>query len=85
MGAINKLIQDKEKYLRSFEKTTQLIETKLTPFYESDVLTIKDVMLASHLWGMYIFPEYQFSQKLHSYLQVIKEKAKFEYHQDFWT
>lgn len=84
-GPFGKLAQDKEKYLSSFAETTKFIESKLSPFYESDVLTIKDIMLASHLWGMYIFPEFQFTQKLHDYLQDIKAKAKFEYHKDFWV
>ncbi|MBK26739.1 MAG: hypothetical protein CME70_22250 [Halobacteriovorax sp.] len=84
-GPFNKLIQDKEKYLSSFNETTKIIETKLTPYYQSESFTIKDIMLASHLWGMYIFPEFQFSKKIHSYLQEIKKITNFEYHEDFWN
>lgn len=84
-GPFNKLIQNKNSYLESFSITLCSFEDKLTPFYNSDVVTIKDVMLASHLWGMYIFPEFQFPEKIHQYLQEIKKNSRFEYHQDFWN
>lgn len=84
-GPFNKLIQNKEIFLSSLSETLKHIETKLTPFYEGSEITIKDIMLASHLWGMYVFPEFQFPEKIHNYLQEIEAKAKFEYHQDFWS
>ncbi len=84
-GPFKKLIQDKEIYLLGLEKTLLEVETKLTPFYKGDKLTITDIMLASHLWGMYIFPEFQFSTKMHSYLQEVKKQTSFEYHEDFWN
>lgn len=84
-GAFYKLIQDKQAYLNGLNITLKSLEPKLSSFYLSDELTIKDLMLASHLWGMYIFPEFQFSEVIHSYLQRVKDKTKFEYHEDFWT
>ena len=47
-------------------------------------LTLNDILIGSHLWGMYIFPEFQFSPKIHNYLQSIKLKCHFEYHSDYW-
>jgi glutaredoxin 2 len=83
-GPFKKLIQDKEVYLKGLEKTLREVESKLTPFYKGNSLSIHDIMLASHLWCMYIFPEFQFSKKMHSYLQEVKAQTKFEYHEDFW-
>lgn len=84
-GPFHLLIQNKETYLSSLEKTLVQLEQNLIPFYKSNQMTIVDIMLASHLWGMYIFPEFQFSEKIHQYLQKIKEQCHFEYHKDFWN
>ena len=84
-GPFNKLIQDKKLYLNQLQLILdQQIESNLTPFYKSSTFTIVDIMIASHLWGMYIFPEFQFSEKMHRYLQTIKDLSNFDYHQDFW-
>ena len=47
-------------------------------------LTVKEIMLAAHLWGCYIVPEFQFPAEWHRYLQAIKQETKFNYHEDFW-
>lgn len=60
------------------------LETNFTPYYKSKGLTVVDIMLASHLWGLYILPEFRFTQKLHEYLQTIKDKCDFNYHKDFF-
>lgn len=57
---------------------------ELKPFYKSNRLTIMDVMIASHLWGMYVVPEYQFDSRIHEYLMHVKEVTHFDYHEDYW-
>lgn len=84
-GPFKDLVKKREEFLNQLEVTLQKIEGELTPYYRSEELSILDLMLASHLWGMYIYPEFQFSPKLHHYLQDIKKKTSFDYHQDFWT
>ncbi len=83
-GPFKELIQNKEKYLAPLIHDLQRIEKDLAPFYKSESLTIYDICLASHLWGMYIFPEFQFTQKMHDYLQRVAYQCKFNYHKDFW-
>lgn len=83
-GPFNKLIQNKEKYLTELAPLLNELEHKLNPFYESHQLGLADICIASHLWGLYIFPEFQFSSKIHQYLQTIKSKCNFEYHLDLW-
>jgi glutaredoxin 2 len=83
-GPFRDLVKNKDSYLTNLESTLSKIEKMLTPFYKSDSLTILDLMLASHLWGMYIYPEFQFNEKIHSYLQEIKKQTRFDYHQDLW-
>ena len=84
-GPFKNLIQNKEIYIKSLnEILSNELEGNLTPFYKSSTLTIVDIMIAAHLWGMYIFPEFQFTPKMHRYLQSVKIQTHFDYHQDFW-
>ena len=83
-GPFYKLAQNKKAFIEKLQEELKEVEQKLTPYYESEKFTIKDIMLASHLWGMYIFPEFQFSEKIHQYLQDIKKMCNFDYHEDFW-
>jgi glutaredoxin 2 len=83
-GPFNKLIQNKDEFLTKLETILEELEGNLQPFYKSDKMSIVDIAIASHLWGMYIFPEFQFSTKVHSYLQEIRKQCHFDYHVDFW-
>lgn len=84
-GPFKKLIHDKEIYINALNIIlSDELEKNLNPFYKSSTLTIVDIMIAAHLWGMYIFPEFQFSPTMHNYLQTVKSKTHFDYHQDFW-
>ncbi len=83
-GPFSKLIQNKSEYLGKLDPVLNDLEKNLSPFYQSDEMTIVDIAIASHLWGMYIFPEFQFSEKVNTYLQTIGDNCKFDYHKDFW-
>lgn len=84
-GPFNELAKKALQYLEELATVIAPLETKLRPFYNSDTITILDIMLASHLWGMYVYPEYQFPAFLHEYLQKIKKECGFNYHEDFWS
>lgn len=83
-GPFEDLMKEAEVYKKRLEKTLVDLEKKLKPFYTGDQFNISDIMIASHLWGLYVVPEFQFSSKLHSYLQEIKKITNFNYHEDFW-
>lgn len=83
-GPFKNLIHNKDEFINSLNKNLDDLEKDLDHFYKSEKLTILDIMLASHLWGMYIFPEFQFSPKVHDYLQRVRATCHFDYHQDFW-
>ena len=40
------------------------VEILLSPFFGSDTFSIYDILLASHLWGVYVVPEFQFSETI---------------------
>lgn len=84
-GPFKQLVANRQQYITALEIILEKeVESQLTPFYKSSSLSIMDIMLAAHLWGMYIVPEFQFGPKMHAYLQSVKALTHFDYHQDFW-
>lgn len=84
-GPFKDLIKNKKTFITALETILEeKVEPNLEPYFKHEELTIMDIMLASHLWGMYIFPEFQFSPTIHHYLQQVKSDCRFDYHKDFW-
>ncbi len=84
-GPFKDLITKKQQFVDNLLRDIdELLNDKLTPFYSSSQLTIYDIALASHLWGMYIVPEFQFPEPIHLYLQRVGKLCNFNYHEDFW-
>lgn len=83
-GPFKNLIHQKEEFIAELDLILAGLENDLRPFYKNNEMTILDIALAAHLWGMYIFPEFQFSPKIHQYLQKVKRQCAFDYHSDFW-
>ena len=81
-GPFKLLAMNNPLYAKQLEDyLSSQVEPKLIPFYESDKFSLNDLLLASHLWGMYIVPEFQFSPKIHQYLMTIKKITGFNYHE----
>ena len=83
-GPFKDLVKKQQSFINALNPLLESLAKELTPFYKSDTLTIADIMIAAHLWGLYILPEFQFDHKIHQYLQNVKELTRFDYHQDFW-
>ncbi len=84
-GPFSKLIQNKEVHLKELAPLLDELEEAIGEFYNhEESFSIFDIMIASHIWGLYVFPEFQFSSKIHAYLQKVKGICNFEYHEDFW-
>lgn len=84
-GPFQVLYKRRNEFVQELKPILKKVAADLQPFYRSKNLGIYDVMLAAHLWGLYVVPEFQFSPELHEYLQKVKELCSFEYHQDFWS
>ena len=84
-GPFNGLIQNKNEFLGQLGPLMDELLRELGPYYKSSSMTIYDIMIASHLWGLYVFPEFQFKEGVHSYLQGIKDQCGFDYHRDFFS
>lgn len=83
-GPFKDLVKKRDQFISALNQDLNSLENDLIPFYQSKKFTLLDILLASHLWGMYVVPEYQFPDKIHRYLQGVKEYCHFDYHQDFW-
>jgi len=84
-GPFEVLIKNRALFEKEMAEHLQEIENSITDgYYKSSQLGLQDILLASHMWGMYLVPEFQFSEKLHRYLQKIKADCNFEWQEDFW-
>lgn len=84
-GPFKKLVQKRKQLesslLSNLEKTSDIFDKSIT----KESIDLNDILIASHLWAMYIVPEFQFSEKVHQYLQDIKAVCNFEYHGPYWS
>lgn len=77
------LAQKRESFEGALITDLKRLEAELNPWFLGQNFTLADIMLASHLWGLYVVPEFRFSDKLNAYLQSVKRACKFDYHADF--
>lgn len=83
-GPFKHLVWRRQEFEEPLQLLLKELELSLTPFYHSKHFGITDIMLAAHLWGLYIVPELQLPTGIHNYLQKIKQLTQFNYHEDFW-
>lgn len=83
-GPFKKLFETQAEFIKNLQPLLKSLEENLQPYFQSPNIGLKDILLASHLWGLYVVPEYRFPQKIHDYLQRVKKECHFNYHQDFW-
>lgn len=84
-GPFKDLVKNQAKFVTEINPLLKRIEDNLQPFYQSKFFTLNDIVVAAHIWGLYVVPEFQFSPAVHAYLQKVKEVCQFNYHQDFWS
>lgn len=83
-GPFKELVKNKKQFIQALDLEWPKLKNDLKPFFQSEKIGLKDILLASHLWGLYIVPEFQFPVEIHQYLQAVKQQCQFDYHQDFW-
>ena len=83
-GPFKDLVKNRPLFEEKLKTDLETFLKDLHPFYQSDKFTIYDILIASHLWGLYIVPEFQFPEKINRYLNEIKSLCHFDYHKDFW-
>ena len=81
-GPFSELVKNQKFFSDEIAPLLKTVEENLRPFYKSSSFSFQDILIASHLWGLYVVPEFQFSEQIHQYLQTIKQHCRFNYHQD---
>ena len=83
-GPFNKLVQMDKKYEDSLLKTLFTLESKISPWFLTKNFDICDVLLYSHIVGMYVVPGFQFPKFIFDYMRRVEKKSRFNYHAPFW-
>ncbi len=83
-GPFKDLVKRSDEFKDELKPIFEDLKTRLHPFFDSNQMTIKDIMISAHLWGLYVVPEFQFPDVIHQYLQNVKKICRFDYHQDYW-
>jgi glutaredoxin 2 len=83
-GPFNELAKKRYEFEVPLKELLMKIEPQLSPYWNSTQLTIRDIALASHVWGLFAVPEFHFSQPWYDYLMKIKLECQFDFHRDFW-
>jgi glutaredoxin 2 len=84
-GPFQELVKNGPRFIAEMEPLLKKLQQNIRPYFESDHIRIQDIMIAAHLWGLYVVPEFQFPEGIHQYLQRVKNDCKFNYHQDYWS
>lgn len=83
-GPFKDLVKKQNIFIEEISKDLVEVAKDLRPFYKSGQFSLYDILLAAHIWGLYVVPEFQFDQRIHDYLQSVKKVCRFNYHEDYW-
>lgn len=83
-GPFSELVKNRKEHLKNLLPHLMNLQNNLHPYFLGDKFTIVDIMVASHLWNLYLLPEFQFPPEVHMYLQKVKQLCQFDWHEDFW-
>lgn len=83
-GPFDQLRSRREEFEQPLLKDLERLSVNLNPYWESAQFSIRDIVLAAQLWGLYVVPEFRFPQPWHDYLMRVKKIARFEYHAHYW-
>lgn len=70
------IIACKQKHEEALLSSLQELENY---FHPPETLSYRDILIAAHLWAIYLVPEFRPPEKVHYYLQDIKKKTEFDF------
>lgn len=83
-GPLKILASKKDYFATKVMEHIEGLVLKSKPFLNGRELVIDDIVLASHLWGLYLVPEFRMKDDLHEYLQAVKQQCHFCYEEQLW-
>lgn len=78
-GSFENLKKKREEFEAPLRGWMTQYEKHLSPYWKSQKLTISDMALAAHLWGLHLLPGFNFPKKWNDYLQMIQQECNFTY------
>jgi glutaredoxin 2 len=83
-GPFNVLVKNKKQFENDLNIIFEKLATCLNPYYYSEVFSLSDILIYSHLVGIYVVPGFNLPQNIIRYMRRIEEISRFSYHEDFW-
>lgn len=83
-GPFKELVKNQRQFVEGLNTEFSELTKNLKPFYKSSTFSLYDLLIAAHIWGLYVVPEFQFPEEIHRYLQSVKAICHFNYHEDYW-
>lgn len=81
-GPFEILVKRRQEFEAPVNEWLAQHESLLRPYWKSERLSISDLALAAHLWGLHLLPNFTFPSKWHDYLQMIQAECRFNYLMD---
>lgn len=82
-GPFKDLMKNQPDLFSKLEVKIEGLAEQIQTFYQGAEFSLQDIMIASHLWALFLVPEYQFPEKIYSYLMRVKAITHFDYHLDY--
>lgn len=84
-GPFKDLVKRREQFESTLNKTLESLNHIFEKKVDHNNINLTDILYASHMWAMYIVPEFQFPEHIHNYLQSVKKACEFDYHGIYWS
>ena len=75
-GPLEALAAKRDIYAHALTAELEKLDGCFKPFYQSKRLTILDILLASHLWGLHAVAGFRFPSGLRDYLRTVETECR---------
>jgi len=83
-GPFRALVKNRIQFIHEVNDHLMYLKNQLQPYYKNSHIQLHDIILSSHLWGLYLASEYRVPEWLHQYLQLVSKNCQFSYDWDWW-
>jgi glutaredoxin 2 len=83
-GPFRELAKNRNQFIQEVNEYLMGIKNHFQPYYKSSDIQLHDILLTSHLWGLYLAYDYRVPEWLHQYLQLVSHTCHFSYDWDWW-
>jgi len=84
-GPFKELVHKRKQFEAGLHQSLNDLNNIFNKDITQENIDLTDILYASHLWAMYIVPEFQFPNQIHQWLQNISKVCHFNYHGPYWS